>query len=87
MMFQEYDFLDRFSAAADSGFSRVEILFPYEFDADQMATLLELHQLELCLINLFPSAWDKGEWGFGALPNKRQAFYHSVYLALNMHGT
>ena len=80
MMFQEYDFLDRFSAAADAGFSEVKILFPYEFDADQMAALLELHQLELCLINLFLGAWDKGEWGFGALPNKLKVFYHSVDL-------
>jgi hydroxypyruvate isomerase len=70
MMFKEYDFLDRFFAASDAGFSGVEILFPYEFDADQMAALLKLHQLELCLINLFLGAWDKGEWDFGALPNK-----------------
>ena len=85
-MLHEYDFLDRFSAAADAGFSGVEILFPYEFDADQMAALLELYQLELCLINLFLSAWDKGERGFGALLNKRQAFYHSVYLGVNYAG-
>lgn len=54
MMFQEYHFLDRFSAAADTGFSGVEILFPYAFNADEMASLLDRHQLELCLINLFP---------------------------------
>jgi hydroxypyruvate isomerase len=82
MMFQEIDFLDRFSAAADAGFSGVEILFPYAFDTDKMATLLDLYQLELCLINLFPGEWDKGERGFGALPDKRRAFYHSVDLGV-----
>lgn len=82
MMFQEYHFLDRFSAAADTGFSGVEILFPYAFNADEMASLLDRHQLELCLINIFPGVWEKGERGFAALPDKRQAFYHSVDLAL-----
>ena len=40
--------------AADAGFSGVEILFSYEFKADKMGALLDLNQLKLCLINLFP---------------------------------
>ena len=28
MMFNEWDFLDRFAAAADNGFTAVEFLFP-----------------------------------------------------------
>lgn len=82
MMFQEYDFLDRFAVAADAGFSGVEVLFPYEFEADEIAALLELHKLELCLINLFPGDWERGDRGFGALPHKRDAFCHSVDLGL-----
>ena len=81
MMFRDYDFLDRFSVAADAGFSGVKILFSYEFEADKMDALLDLNQLKLCLLNLFPRARDKGERGFGALP-KREAFYNSVDLAL-----
>ena len=33
MLFGEVDFLDRFEAAADSGFRGVEFLFPYAYDA------------------------------------------------------
>jgi hydroxypyruvate isomerase len=62
MMFQEYDFLDRFSAAADAGFSGVEILFPYACDTEKMATLLDLYQLEFCLINLFPGYFLNNTW-------------------------
>ena len=29
-LFQEWDFLDRFAAAADAGFAAVEYLFPYD---------------------------------------------------------
>jgi len=31
MMFNEVPFIERFSAAADAGFTGVEYLFPYEF--------------------------------------------------------
>ena len=31
MLFTEMDFLDRFAAAAEAGFSGVEYLFPYDY--------------------------------------------------------
>ena len=34
MLFTEVDFLDRFAAAAEAGFSGVEYLFPYDFAAE-----------------------------------------------------
>ena len=37
MMFNEWEFLDRFAAAADAGFDAVEFLFPYEHSAEAMA--------------------------------------------------
>ena len=36
MLFTEVDFLERFDAAAQAGFSGVEYLFPYAFDAEQI---------------------------------------------------
>ena len=36
-LFQEWDFADRFAAAADAGFTAVECLFPYDHDADVIA--------------------------------------------------
>ena len=34
MMFNEFDFLDRFAAAAAAGFEGVEFLFPYEYTSE-----------------------------------------------------
>ena len=40
MMFTEWDFLDRFQAAADNGFAGVEFMSPYEHAADAVAKAL-----------------------------------------------
>ena len=46
MMFNEVDFLDRFAAAANSGFKGVEYLFPYDYErAHCLSEKLEEHGL------------------------------------------
>ena len=50
-MFKEVPFLDRFQAAADAGFSSVEIAFPYDFSLSEMVTLKQNAGLEVVLIN------------------------------------
>ena len=40
MMFNEYDFLDRFEAARRTGFKGVEYLFPYDYKQDQLVLSL-----------------------------------------------
>jgi len=37
MLYNEIDFLDRFEAAAKSGFTGVEYLFPYPYPKEQLA--------------------------------------------------
>ena len=37
MMFNEFDFLDRFEQAASAGFKGVEMLFPYDVPATDIA--------------------------------------------------
>ncbi|EFB6248679.1 hydroxypyruvate isomerase, partial [Escherichia coli] len=34
MLFQEYDFLERFDKAAQCGFRAVEFMFPYDYDIE-----------------------------------------------------
>ena len=82
MMFNEWDFLDRFAAAADSGFTAVEFLFPYAFAPDDIAVRLERHGLTQALFNLPPGDWDKGERGLAALPERAAEFRASVLMAL-----
>ena len=82
MMFNEWDFLDRFNAAADAGFDAVEFLFPYQHAPDLLASLLQQNNLKQVLFNLPPGNWDAGERGIAGLPDRHAEFRSSVTTAL-----
>lgn len=82
MMFTEWDFLDRFAAAADAGFDAVEFLFPYDYSPDAIGERLQRHGLTQALFNLPPGEWHQGERGFAALPERFEDFRRSVEIAL-----
>jgi hydroxypyruvate isomerase len=69
-MFNEWDFLDRFQAAADAGFTAVEYLFPYDHAPEVIAERLQSAGLTQALFNLPPGDWTKGERGLAALPDR-----------------
>ncbi|HBX2593764.1 TPA: hydroxypyruvate isomerase, partial [Klebsiella pneumoniae] len=52
MLFQEYDFLDRFEKAAACGFRAVEFMFPYDYAPELLKQKLSDNQLEHTLHNL-----------------------------------
>ena len=54
MMFTEVGFPDRFQAAAESGFSAVEYLFPYGWEPGLLASKLKDNNLRQVLFNLPP---------------------------------
>lgn len=87
MMFTEWEFLDRFQAAADAGFKAVEFLFPYEHPADKIAEQLRRNRLQQALFNLPPGDWNAGDRGLAALPARQQEFADSVDMALEYAGT
>jgi 2-dehydrotetronate isomerase len=70
MMFTEWSFLDRFDAAADSGFTAVEYLFPYEHPPEAIGARLSKNGLTQALFNLPPGDWPAGERGLAALPGR-----------------
>jgi 2-dehydrotetronate isomerase len=82
MMFTEWEFLDRFGAAADAGFKAVEFLFPYAFPAEVIANRLYRHGLSQALFNLPPGNWDAGERGLASNPDRVLDFRRSVETAL-----
>ncbi|MEC9044308.1 MAG: hydroxypyruvate isomerase, partial [Pseudomonadota bacterium] len=63
MMFNEHDFLDRFAAAANSGFKAVEFLFPYDYEPGELKEKLTESNLKLALFNTYPGDWAKNERG------------------------
>ena len=78
MLFNEHPFMDRFEAAAKAGFKGVEFLFPYAFDANEIAAKLESNKLELVLHNLPAGKWEAGERGIACHPDRVAEFRHGV---------
>ncbi|HUA99599.1 MAG TPA: 2-oxo-tetronate isomerase [Terracidiphilus sp.] len=82
MMYTEYNFLDRFGAAAGDGFTAVEYLFPYEHSAETLAAQLREHGLRQVLFNAPPGDWKAGERGITALPGREEEFRGGFLKAL-----
>jgi hydroxypyruvate isomerase len=82
MMFTDRPFLDRFEAAAAAGFTAVEFLFPYEFEAGDIGSRLKEHGLMQTLFNLPPGDFQAGERGVACLPGRTDEFRRGVAKAL-----
>src|SRR4051794_35942827 len=82
MLWPELDMYDRFRAAADAGFSRIEILFVHELDHDKVERLLREHDLQLVLFDPAPGNWSGGERGLAVNPARRAEFQASIQEAL-----
>lgn len=82
MLWPELDVYDRFRAAAEAGFTRVEILFVHMLDLDRIEQLLKEHHLELVLFDPAPGDWDAGERGIACNPGREAEFERSIEQAL-----
>ena len=82
MMFGEVGFPDRFAAAAAAGFDAVEYLFPYAYDAQDLAARLADTGLSQALFNLPPGDWEAGDRGLAAIPGQEDAVDRSIDQAL-----
>jgi hydroxypyruvate isomerase len=82
MLYPELEFPDRFEAAAKDGFEAVEYLFPYAWDAREIAARLKANGLQQVLFNAAPGDWDGGEKGLACLPGREADFRRSIDQAL-----
>jgi hydroxypyruvate isomerase len=87
MLYNEVPFLDRFAAAAKSGFIGVEFLFPYDFDKKAIAVRLADNGLTQVLHNLPAGNWAAGERGIAILPDRVGEFRTGVDRAIDYAGT
>jgi len=83
MLYPELAFLDRFEAAAKDGFKAVEYLFPYGFEAREIAARLKAHGLQQVLFNAPPGNWDAGERGLACLSGREAEFRAGIGQALS----
>ena len=82
MLYNDVDFLDRFSAAAQDGFKAVEYLFPYAYPAQELAARLQANGLQQVLFNAPPGNWDAGERGLASLPGREAEFRDGIAKAV-----
>jgi hydroxypyruvate isomerase len=78
MLFTEVDFLDRFERAAAAGFTAVEFMSPYAYEAGHLAEKLERYGLTQVLFNLPSGRWEAGDRGIALLPDRKGEFHEGV---------
>jgi len=81
-MFTEWDFLDRFSVAADQGFQAVEFQFAGTHAPDAIGRRLESARQTLVLFNAPAGDLDAGERGFAGLADRATDFRASIAQAM-----
>lgn len=86
-LFTELPFLDRLAAAADHGFRAVEILAPYKYSPEDVATRLAANNLECVLINTPYGKSAGGHTGLGAIPGREADFAADAKRALDYAGS
>ncbi|MFZ0129976.1 MAG: TIM barrel protein [Candidatus Dormiibacterota bacterium] len=84
MLWQELDPFQRFEAAASAGFTRVEMLFPHELDADRLESTLDVLGLHMVVFDPAPGDWAGGERGLLTLPGREEEFLHTVGEAIGL---
>jgi len=82
MLFTEVPFLERFALARDAGFSAIEYLFPYEFEAGELKAQLRQNRLTQVLFNVPSGKWEEGERGIAANPERIEEFRAGVVTAV-----
>ncbi|MDC9720031.1 MAG: TIM barrel protein [Gammaproteobacteria bacterium] len=82
MLFNELPFLQRYQAAADSGFKGVECLFPYAFNIDEVSSAVGRSNIPQVLINTSAGNWDRGDRGMACDASRQEEFRQSVKQAL-----
>jgi hydroxypyruvate isomerase len=81
-MFQEVPLIERFAAAAQAGFKAVELWFPYDIPAENLAKELRRNDLVCVGINSPPGDVAKGDWGVAADPSRCAEFTAGVEQAM-----
>ena len=82
MLFNEYNFIDRFEKARINNFKAVEYLFPYEYNPNELKKILDDNKLTQVLHNLPAGDWEKGDRGIACNPEKVDEFKEGVTTAI-----
>lgn len=81
-LFTELPFLERFAAAKEAGFDAVEVLAPYDCNAQDIVNLLARFDLQMVLMNCPPPNYTGGDAGYAAIPAGELRFQRDFRRAL-----
>ena len=73
-MFNEYDLIDRYDAAARAGFNGVELQAPYSLSIDQIVERLERNSLSHVIINSPVTDPDTGKGNIALRPDRKDLY-------------
>jgi len=82
MLFNEVEFLKKFTLAKENGFEGVEYLFPYDFDKDDIKSELEKNSLKQILFDFPAGDFASGDRGIAIFPDRKSEFQEGVHKAL-----
>jgi Hydroxypyruvate isomerase len=83
LLYPELDFLARVGAASRAGFGAIEVMYPYDHCATELAKALRDHGMRLSVLNSPPGDYGGGERGLAAVPGQEQAFRLSIEQAID----
>ncbi|WP_425040113.1 TIM barrel protein [Primorskyibacter sp. S187A] len=81
-LFQEHDLPDRIAAAADAGFSGVELPLPYDYPAPDLRDKAVFAGISFVRMDGPPPNYTGGAQGFAAAPGQQQRFQSDFKRAL-----
>ncbi|HYG23743.1 MAG TPA: hydroxypyruvate isomerase [Verrucomicrobiae bacterium] len=83
MLFTEAPFMERFALARRAGFTYVEYLLPYSYEAKDLKAQLRENGLQQVLFNLPCGDWTAGDRGIAAHPGRKDEFRAGVEKAIS----
>jgi 2-dehydrotetronate isomerase len=78
LLWPDRPLLQRIEAAARAGFRAIEMHFPYQTPASELAATVRRNELTLLGINTAPGDFARGERGLGAVPGRERDFQAAV---------
>ena len=82
LLFNEFEFLNRFNEAKKLGFNAVEFQFPYEHDPHAIKKKLKQCNLLLSIFNSPPGNFKNGDRGLACLPERKKEFKETIFTAI-----
>ena len=78
LLWPDRPLLQRVEAAARAGFRAIEMHWPYDVPASELAAMARRHELTVLGINTAPGDLARGERGLGAVPGRESDFQATV---------